>query len=119
MWLNINNSNWIWNLQKIIHYLSFPKSCALLITFTALLVNPVFIYLPMIDLFYANNNLNVLIFVVNAELEKVYEWLTTNKISLNTGISNFVIFNCCQYKVHVFNNEPKKLTCLERKLSEI
>ena len=117
MWLNTNNSNWIWkSTEKIIHYLAFPKAWALLMTFTALLINSVFIYLPTIDLFYANNNLNVLTFVVNAELEKVYEWLTANKISLNTGISNFVIFHCyAEYKVHVFNNKSEKLTCLERK----
>ena len=44
------------------------------------------------NILYANNNLKSLESVVNEELRKVCEWLNTNKLSLNTSKSNFVIF---------------------------
>ena len=66
-------------------------------TFTGLLINSVlYIFVDKRDLLYANNNLNVLESVVNARLEKAYEWLTANKISLNTGLSNLLFFHFYQ-----------------------
>ena len=50
------------------------------------------IYLLMIKIYYKNNNLKSLESVVNEELRKVCEWLNTNKLSLNTSKSNFVVF---------------------------
>ena len=46
----------------------------------------------MIKIYYKNNNLKSLESVVNEELRKVCEWLNTNKLSLNTSKSNFVVF---------------------------
>ena len=50
------------------------------------------------NILYANNNLKSFESVVNEELRKVCEWLNTNKLSLNTSKSNFVIFHPFQRK---------------------
>ena len=73
------------------------------------------------NLLYADKNLRSLESVVNAELIKVCEWLNANKLSLNTGKSNFVIFHPCQRKVDydvnliIYDNDLKKMTSLEHK----
>ena len=59
--------------------------------------------------------------VVNEELRKVCEWLNTNKLSLNTSKSNFVIFHPFQRKpdynvtLKMYDSEFKILTSLEQK----
>ena len=66
----------------------------------------------------ANNNLKSLESVVNEELRKVCEWLNTNKLSLNTSKSNFVLFHPFQrYNVtlKIYDNDLKILTSLEQK----
>ena len=50
------------------------------------------------NILYANNNLKSLECVVNEELRKVCEWLNTNKLSLNTSKSDYVIFHPFQRK---------------------
>ena len=45
------------------------------------------------NLLYAEKDLNKLEVVVNEELLKLYEWLNSNKLSLNVSKSNFVIFH--------------------------
>ena len=73
------------------------------------------------NILYANNNLKSLESVVNEELRKVCEWLNTNKLSLNTSKSNFVIFHPFQRKpdynvtLKMYDNDLKILTSLERK----
>ena len=73
------------------------------------------------NILYANSNLKSLESVVNEELRKVCEWLNTNKLSLNTSKSNFVIFHPFQRKpdynvtLKMYDNDLKILTSLERK----
>ena len=45
------------------------------------------------NLFYAAKNLTVIESVINAELVKIKNWLSANKLSLNITKSNFVIFH--------------------------
>ena len=44
------------------------------------------------NILYSDKNLKSLELSVNQELNNVYDWLTANKLTLNTKKSNFVIF---------------------------
>ena len=44
------------------------------------------------NLFDTNNDLKALIDDVNAELEKVINWLNANKLSLNIDRTHFILF---------------------------
>ena len=48
---------------------------------------------------YSHKNLKTLEKIVNDELANVYNWLTSNKLSLNLKKSNFVIFHPKQKKL--------------------
>ena len=48
------------------------------------------------NLLFADRNLKSLEIVVNEELMNVYDWLTSNKLSLNVKKTNFVIFHPSQ-----------------------
>ena len=50
------------------------------------------------NILFAEKNLKVTETVVNTELCKLYDWITSNKLTLNISKSNFVIFNPKQYK---------------------
>ena len=73
------------------------------------------------NLLYADKNLKSLEAVVNDELMKVCEWLNANKLSLNTGKSNFVILHPYQHKAYsgvnlkIYDNSLQKSIPLERK----
>ena len=54
------------------------------------------------DILYPDKNLEAVEQTVNAELKNVHDWLTTNKLTLNTKKSNFVIFRPCQKKKSIF-----------------
>ena len=62
-------------------------------------------------LFDTNNDLKAFIDDVNAELEKVINWLNANKLSLNIVKSHFILFRnkgkkCMNnYKVYMNNQE--------------
>ena len=51
------------------------------------------------NLLYSHKNLKTLEKIVNDELANVYNWLTSNKLSLNLKKSNFVIFRPYQQKL--------------------
>ena len=74
------------------------------------------IYLLMIQIYTQS-----LESVVNEELRKVCKWLNTNKLSLNTSKSNFVIFHPFQRNpdyivtLKMYDNDLKILTSLEQK----
>ena len=53
------------------------------------------------NLLYADKDLINLETIVNEELLRLCEWLNSNKLSLNTAKSNFVIFNPYQHKVYL------------------
>ena len=74
------------------------------------------------NLLYSHKNLKTLEKIVNDELANVYNWLTSNKLSLNLKKSNFVIF--CPYqkelpftpKLYIYDpstNKQKQLECRE------
>ena len=48
---------------------------------------------------YADKNLKSLESTVNQELCKLFDWLTTNKLTLNIKKTNFVIFRPAQRKL--------------------
>ena len=71
---------------------------------------------------YGNKNLKYLEFVMNAELLKIVEWLTANKLSVNKKKTNFVIFHPYQERpshdtvnIKVYDNCLNKYFNLERK----
>ena len=45
------------------------------------------------NILFAKKNLKVIKTIVNTELCKLYDWLTSNKLTLNISKSNFVIFH--------------------------
>ena len=51
------------------------------------------------NILYADKNLKSLELTVNAELHNLYNWLTSNKLTLNIKQSNFVIFRPYQKKL--------------------
>ena len=68
-----------------------------------------------------NKNLKSLENIVNIELQNLHEWLTSNKLTLNTTKTNFVIFHPYQKKVtyqpslYMFDNEKNGNVTLESK----
>ena len=70
-------------------------------TFTSLPISSAFfLFADDTNLLYADKNLKSLEAVVDDELMKVCEWLNANKLSLNTGKSNFDIFHPYQHKAY-------------------
>ena len=70
---------------------------------------------------YAENDLKSLEQTVNAELNNLHDWLTTNKLTLNTKKSNLVIFRPKQKKIRyllqisIFDSEKNRRVSLEHK----
>ena len=74
------------------------------------------------NILYADKNLKAMEQTVNAELNNVYDWLTTNRLTLNTKISHFLIFRPCQKKkmhfpqqISILDCETNERVCLEQK----
>ena len=73
------------------------------------------------NMLFADNNLRSLEATVNNELKNVCDWLTANKLTLNTKKSYFVIFRPRQKKLEyevnltVIGNNTDTLTSLECK----
>ena len=80
-----------------------------------------FLFADDTNILYTDKNLKSFKSVVNEELGKVLVWLNVNKLSLNTGKSNFVIFHPYQRKadynvlLKIYDNDSKKATPLKRK----
>ena len=53
------------------------------------------------NILYADKKLKSLENIVNIELQNLHEWLTSNKLTLNTTKTNFVIFHPYQKKSHL------------------
>ena len=66
------------------------------------------------NILYADKDIRSLETTVNRELNKVYIWLTANKLTLNIKKSNFLIFRpyqkrlIYQPKIAIYNNENNK-----------
>ena len=73
------------------------------------------------NLLFADRNLKSFETVVNMKLTNVYDWLASNKLSLNVKKTNFVIFHPSQkrlnYKVNlkIYDNNRKHFISLESK----
>ena len=69
--------------------------------------------LQLINILYADKDPKSLEQTVNAELNNLHDWLTTNKLTLNTKKSNLVIFRPWQKKIRylpqisIFDSEKK------------
>ena len=57
-----------------------------------------FLFADDTNALYAHKDLKTLELTVNAELHNLYNWLTSNKLSLNIKKSNYVIFRPYQKK---------------------
>ena len=62
------------------------------------------------NMLYADKNLKAIEQTVNVELNNVYDWLTTKRLTLNTKKSNFLIFRPRQKKMH-FSPQISILDC--------
>ena len=73
------------------------------------------------NILFAEKHLKLLELSVNQELNKVYHWLTANKLTLSMKKSNFVIFCPAQRKltyqpkIVIFDNKQNKKVALEHK----
>ena len=73
------------------------------------------------NILFAQKNLKVIETEINTELCKLYDWLTSNKSTLNISKSNFVIFHPKQNnpnykpKICLFDNEKTGYATLESK----
>ena len=74
------------------------------------------------NILYADKNVKALETTINVELQKLYVWLTANRLTLNTKKSNFIVFHPCQKqlayqpKICMFDNEQNKYVDLESKV---
>ena len=72
-----------------------------------------FLFTDDANILYADKDLKSLEQTVNAELKNLHDWLTTNKLTLNTEKSNLVIFRPKQKKIYylpqisIFDSEKK------------
>ena len=95
----------VYNLSYLVYHVEFLKDlfsaqyyfCYILMIFISVPSYLISICLQMIPtdcyLFYENKNISVLETTVNAELNRVYDWLCANMLSLNIQKSNYVIFH--------------------------
>ena len=73
------------------------------------------------NLLYADKDLKSLESLINIELQKVFDWLNANKLTINAKKSNFVIFRPSQKKlsyqvnIRLYNNTSNSSTSLECK----
>ena len=74
------------------------------------------------NILYADKNVKALETTINIELQKLYIWLTANKLTLKTKKSNFIVFHpyqrqlAYQPKICMFDNEQNKYVDLESKV---
>ena len=80
-----------------------------------------FLFADDTNVLYSHENLKTLELIVNAELNNLFNWLTSNKLTLNIKKTNFVIFRPYQKKlnflpqINIFVNEQNKNVILEHK----
>ena len=77
------------------------------------------------NVLYSHENLKILELIVNAELNNLFNWLTSNKLTLNIKKTNFVIFRRRPHQklltityprqIDIVDNEENKNVTLERK----
>ena len=63
-----------------------------------------FLFADDTNIIFADKTLKTLEITVNTEIKKLNDWLTSNKLTLNTKKSNYVIFRPYQKKIQ---NIPK------------
>ena len=80
-----------------------------------------FLFADDTNILYANKDFKSLEQTVNAELNNLHDWLTTNKLTLNTKKSNLVIFRSRQKKIRylpqisIFDSEKNRRVSWEHK----
>ena len=128
---NSNNSNWFSYFWKVRFYLwSASGFCSIGPLLFLLYINDIqessdklnfYLFADDTNILFADKNLKSLELYINQELNKVYDWLTANKSTLNIKKSNFIIFCPAQRKLSyqpkivIFDNKQNKKTALEHK----
>ena len=80
-----------------------------------------FVFADDTNILYANKDFKSLEQTVNAELNNLHDWLTTNKLTLNTKKSNLVIFRSRQKKIRylpqisIFDSEKNRRVSWDHK----
>ena len=80
-----------------------------------------FLFADDANILYADKDFKSLEQTVNAELNNLHHWLTTNKLTLNTKKSNLVIFRSRQKKIRylpqisIFDSEKNRRVSWEHK----
>ena len=80
-----------------------------------------FLFADDTNVLYSHENLKTLELIVNAELNNLFNWLTSNKLTLNIKKKNLVIFRPHRKKlnylpqINIFDNEQNKNVILEHK----
>ena len=80
-----------------------------------------FLFADDTNILYADKDFKSLEQTVNAELNNLHDWLTTNKLTLNTKKSNLVIFRSRQKKIRylpqisIFDSEKNRRVSWEHK----
>ena len=76
------------------------------------------------NILYADKNLKSIELTVNIELQELYDWLTTNKLTLNAKKYNYVIFRSYQQQQKIIPLEflfmimkPIKVEILREKIA--
>ena len=83
--------------------------------------SPLYLFADDTNILYSDKNLKSLELSVSQELNNVYDWLTANKLTLNTKKSNFVIICPPQRKltyqprIVMFDSNQNKKVALEHK----
>ena len=56
------------------------------------------------NFFYTHKNIDTLMQTINSELEKIVEWLNTNKMSLNVDKTHYIVFTMPGKTISVHND---------------
>ena len=84
-----------------------------------------FLFADDTNILFADKNLKSIELTVNIELQELYDWLTTNKLTLNAKISNYIVLRSYKKKVIIIPLEflfmimkPIKMEILNEKIAQ-
>ena len=83
-----------------------------------------FLFADDTNILFADKNLKSIELTVNIELQELYDWLTTNKLTLNAKISNYIVFRSLKKKIIIpleflfMIMKPIKMEILNEKIAQ-
>ena len=82
-----------------------------------------FLFADDTNILFADKNLKSIELTVNIELQELYDWLTTNKLTLNAKISNYIVFRSLKKKIIPLEflfmiMKPIKMEILNEKIAQ-